>query len=107
MIQIGANIYTISPPISESYESVGEIFRTFSNTLASQVRSQKRRWQCETSFLTNAQKIALRSATDLDAQVSVTGTMAGVTVTFNAVVTVTLTLQLLDLWIAQLDIREV
>jgi hypothetical protein len=97
----------IQAPLSLQYERQGDVFRCFDNTLASQVRSEKRRYTGTTSYLTSTEKATLEAACDLDATVSVTLNVGGVSSTFDAIVRVDAELQQIGLWFARLDIREV
>jgi hypothetical protein len=97
----------IQAPLSLAYERQGEVFRCFDNTLASQVRSSKRRYTGTTSYLTGVELAALQTACDDDVTVSVTVVVDSDTQTFDAIVRLDADLQQIGLWFARLDIREV
>ena len=70
MITINGVAYAMQAPFAESFERVGEQTRNFDGGLASQVRTEKRRWTGATSFLSASELGVLRTATALDAIVA-------------------------------------
>ncbi len=97
----------IQAPLSLVHERAGEVFRLYDNSLASQVRSEKKRYSGTTSFLTSTELGTLQAACDEDATVTVVVDIGGVTTTISAIVRIDADLQQIGLWFARLDIREV
>lgn len=105
MITINGVAYAMQAPFAESFERVGEQTRNFDGGLASQVRTEKRRWTGTTSFLSASELGVLRTATALDAIVTVVDTVRSISI--SAMVRVDARLELTTLWVASLDIRQV
>ena len=105
MITIAGVSYDITAPLDEEFERAGDSFRTYNNALASQVRSEKRRWTCTTDFLNFTELATLRTNTALDAPVTVIDTLRSITIT--AMVRVRPSLLILALYAVALEIREV
>jgi len=105
MITIAAVAYPMQEPLEEDFERAGDAFRTYNNSLATQVRSEKRRWTGTTSFLTVAELATLRTNTAADAIVSVVDTVRSITI--SAMVRIRPALKVLSLYTVSLDIREV
>ena len=105
MMTIAGVTYPMQAPVEEDFERAGESFRTYNNALASQVRSEKRRWTGTTSFLTTTELATLRSATLADATVTVIDTIRSITI--SAMVRIRPALTVLALYTVSLDIREV
>lgn len=105
MITIAGTAYPMQAPFTETLEPIGEQGRTFDGGLYSQVRAEKRRWTGTTSFLSAAQVTTLRNAIALDAVVSVTDTLRGITI--SAMVRAEVQVGIGALWVATLDIRQV
>ncbi len=108
MITIAGTDYAIQAPLSElDPYRVGQEFRVYDGTLASQTRAEKRRYTAVTSFLTETERLALKADVALDDAVTVALLVGGVTTTITARIRLTSELQQIGLWIVRLDIEEV
>ena len=105
MISIAGVVYDMQAPVEEDFERAGDQFRTYNNSLASQVRNEKRRWTGTTSFLSAAQLATLRSNTLADTVVTVVDTLRSITI--SAMVRIRPALTITTLYTVSLDIREV
>jgi hypothetical protein len=105
MITIAGVSYAMQAPFSETWERVGDQTRNFDGGLASQVRTEKRRWTGTTSFLTSSELATLRTNTALDAIVTVVDTLR--TISISATVRIEAEAGLGGLWTVRLDIRQV
>ncbi len=108
MLTIDGVTYDIQAPFSqlEPYR-VGQEFRVYDGTLASQVRGEKRRYAATTALLTPAERETLLTNTALDDAITVSFVIDGVTTTMTARVRVTSELSVISLWTLRLDIEEV
>ena len=104
MITIAGVTYPMQAPVEEDFERAGDNVRTYNNSLASQVRSEKRRWTGTTSFLTAAEIATLRTNTAADVPVTCIDTIRSITIT--AMVRIRPSLSILSLYTVSLDIRE-